>query len=321
MQWLAIFAVSLSALLLAAERFTATSEKIGLAFKIPPFIIGVTIIAFGTSLPEIVTSIISVLKGESGIVIGNVVGSNMANILLVIGITAVIAKELKVSKDILAIDLPILLGSTILLYITVLDGKVTYIEGILFLIALITYLVYNVQSHRTMDKKDAKELKKIKKEAAREKQKNHIAFKYPLYLILSAGALYFSADWTITAVIELGKIFKVSTEIIAITAVAIGTSLPELAVSASAAYRGKADIAIGNVMGSNIFNALGVMAIPSFFGDLEISETAINFSIPLMILITILYVFVSMDRKISKWEGLTFILIYIAFTGKVVGLI
>ncbi|MBD3360826.1 calcium/sodium antiporter [Candidatus Peregrinibacteria bacterium] len=316
-KWSALFIISLAVLIKSADYFTTTAEKIGLHFKIPSFIIGVTIVALGTSLPEIATSVISVSEGQSQIVIGNVVGSNLANILLVLAITAIIGKRLFVSKDIINIDLPILLGSTILLFITTLDGKFSYADAAISLLTLLTYILYNTKAHREIEPKEKRELSKLKAEEKKEKLK----IKYPIILIVSGIFLYFSADFTIESVIQLSNIFKVGTEIIAVSAIAIGTSLPELAVSAVAAKKGKADIAIGNVTGSNIFNILGVMGIPALFGTLHIPPGMITFTIPVLIFVTILYVFVTMDKQITKWEGLTLLLLYIAFLGKTFGLI
>jgi cation:H+ antiporter len=316
LQLAGIFAASLTGLLLAAKFFTEAGEKIGVLMKIPPFIIGVTIIALGTSLPEIATSVISVMNGHSEFVIGNVVGSNVANILLVLAIAAIVAKQLKVDKNIISIDLPILLGSTILLFIITLDGEVTYVDGTFSILILLTYLIYNVRSHRTVNKDELKQQKQLDKSTT-----NKSLFKHLAVLTVSGTALYFAADYTIQSVVELSKIFNIGTEIIAVSAIAIGTSLPELVVSIVAARKGQADIAIGNVTGSNIFNALGVIGIPSLFGTLTIPDIMLTFGIPSLVLITILYIFTTMDKEVSKWEGITLLLIYAAFMGKTFGFI
>jgi len=318
-QWIGLFVISLAVLLKSAQYFTETSEKIGLHFHIPPFIIGVTIIAFGTSLPEIATSLISVFQGHSEIVIGNVVGSNIANILLVMGGAAVIGKNLLVNKDIIKIDLPILLGSTILLYLTTIDGKFTYIDGTLCLLVLVAYIVYNTTNHRVVEGTDMQRLKKMEKEEKKEIIK--LPIKYPAILIASATFLYFSADFTIKSVVNIAEFFEIGTAIIAVSAIAVGTSLPELIVSGVAARQGKADIAIGNIIGSNIFNVLAVMGIPSLFGNLTIPKEFITFTIPTLLLVTILYIFTTMDKEISQWEGITFLLLFVAFMGKTFGII
>ncbi len=321
LQWTGLFIMSLAVLLKSADYFTNTAEKIGIHFKMPPFIIGVTIIALGTSLPEVATSIASVFSNSSEIVIGNVVGSNLANILLILGITAIVGKHLVVDKDIIKIDLPILLGSTILLFLITLDGKITYIDGTLSLLILITYLIYNVRAGRKLEKKELKEISKKKKEEREKKEKERLNIKYPLILIGSGIFLAFAANWTIKSVIELSTIFNIGKDVIAVSAIAVGTSLPELVVSVIAAKKGKADLAIGNVTGSNIFNNLGVIGIPALFGTLTIPINIISFSIPLLLFVTILYIFSTMDKEITKWEGMTLLLLYIAFMGKTFGIL
>ncbi len=321
LSWIGIFVLSLLALLKSADWFTQTAEKIGLHFKLSPFIIGVTIVALGTSLPEIATSVISVIGGHSEIVIGNVVGSNIANTLLVLGFTSVIGGCLVVNKNIIKVDLPILLGATAMLYITTLDGNFTYIDGILSLLALATYLVYNATSEHRVEEKEMREISKKKVKEIKESKKDHLHIKYPFILIGSGILLYFSANYTIESVVKIAEFLKIGTDLIAISAIAIGTSLPELAVSATAAKNGKSDIAIGNITGSNIFNALGVMGISSIFGDLHIPSNFITTTIPILVVVTILYTFVTMEKHISKWEGITLLLLYTAFMGKTFGLI
>lgn len=321
LQWSGLFIMSLAVLLKSADYFTNTAEKIGIHFKMPPFIIGVTIIALGTSLPEVATSIASVFSNSSEIVIGNVVGSNLANILLILGITAIVGRHLVVDKDIIKIDLPILLGSTILLFLITLDGEITYIDGTLSLLILTTYLIYNVRAGRKLEKKELKELSKKKKEEREKKEKERLNIKYPLILIGSGIFLAFAANWTIKSVIELSTIFNIGKDVIAVSAIAVGTSLPELVVSVIAAKKGKADLAIGNVTGSNIFNNLGVIGIPALFGTLTIPINIISFSIPLLLFVTILYIFSTMDKEITKWEGMTLLLLYIAFMGKTFGIL
>lgn len=314
-QAIGAFIVSLTALLASAKYFTDSAEKIGLHFKISPFIIGVTIIALGTSLPEISTSIIAVIENRSSIVPGNVIGSNMANILFVLAIAAVVGKNMAINKNIIEIDLPILLGSVILLFILTLDREFAMFDGILSLLALGTYLAYNTKSNRTL-----KEKERIRNQQKKEERQ---PFNHWLTVILigSAGLLYFSADWTIQAVVEISQIMGVSESVIAISAIAIGTSLPELIVSVMAARKGNIDLAIGNITGSNIFNALGVMGIPAMFGVITIPQDMITFSIPALIFTTILYVIIMMDKKISMWEGFTLLLIYLAFIGKSFGVV
>ncbi|MBL4695010.1 calcium/sodium antiporter [Candidatus Gracilibacteria bacterium] len=310
-----LFIFFLAIVIKSADYFTEAAEKIGLHFKISPFIIGVTIIALGTSLPEVATSVSSVLKNESSMVINNVVGSNMANILFVLAITAIVGRGIKVDRDIIKNDLPILLASTILIFLTTLDGVFTIPDAIISLIILLTYTIYNAKSHRQIDPQEKRDQSKLKKETKK------LGFKQPLIMITSGVALYFSASFTIDSVITIANIFNISTGIIAVSAVAIGTSLPELAVSIIAIKKGKADIAIGNITGSNIFNILGVMGIPALIGPLEIPQEVITFHIPALLLVTILYIFITIDKEISQWEGITLLMLFVAYLGKTFGLI
>jgi len=317
--WSAVFIIALAAVVKSAAYFTDAAEKIGIHFKLSPFIIGVTIVALGTSLPELVTSMSAVLHGHSEIVIGDVVGSNIANILLVMAIAAIVGKHLFVTKDIIKIDLPIVLASSIFLYFTTTDGKFTYVDGTLALLGLTTYILYNIMSHRLIEKDEIKlATTSVKKD---EKKEKGLPLKYPLILGVSVVALYFSAEYTITSVVKLSELFNIGKEIIAVSAIAIGTSLPELVVSITAASKGKTDLAIGNVAGSNIFNALGVMGIPALFGTLTIPPEMISFTIPALLVVTILYVFTTMDKEITQWEGVTLLLLYVAFIGKTFGLL
>ena len=215
--WIIIFAISLFVLVKAADYFTDFSERIGLALGIPQFIIGVTIVSIGTSLPELTSSIAAVLKGSTEIVAGNVLGSNIANILLVIGLAAFLSKKIAVKRDIIKLDLPLLAAGGVMLIVMIMwDGRVTLGEGI---IALLTYLVY---FHYT--------LKYHEKEKPTKSEKGHVGFKLIFGLILSAFFVYLGANYTIEGVINIADILDISTGVIALSAVAIGTSLPELLV-------------------------------------------------------------------------------------------
>lgn len=318
--WSLAFTASIAGLIKAADYFTDYAEKLGLLMRISPFIIGVTIVAIGTSLPELSTSISAVLQGHSEIVIGDVVGSNIANILLVLGITAIVGKHISIDKEIIKVDLPIVFGSVIVLFLTTLDGKFTYIDSIICLVMLITYLVYNAKSHRRIPEEEGKEISKLKRNEDRIKNKAMLT-KYIIIIAISGIFVAAASHFTIISVEHLSVLLHLKKEIIAISAVAIGTSLPELTVSVMAAAKGKGEIAIGNVMGSNIFNALGVMGIPALIGTLSIPPEIISFSIPALLFITILYTFTSMDREVTQWEGITLLLIYVAFLGKTFGMV
>ena len=296
--YLGLLIVSLTVVLKAADWFIDSAEEIGLSLGISPFIIGVTIVAFGTSLPELATSVAGVLRGESNIVVANVVGSNITNIALVLGLVAVMAKKIKLHEGLWNVDMPYLLGSTFLMWFIIRDQKVTIFEAILFLIGLVIFLVYSLKSD------DTEESEEYRPKAS-----------WKSYVLLAVGGVlvWLGADYTILAITELSKLLNINSEVIALSLVALGTSLPEVVVSLNAARKGKTSIAIGNVLGSNIFNTYAVMSIPRFFGNLEIPQGILAFSAPVMLVMTILFAVMTLSRTISRWEGLLLILFYLFF--------
>ncbi len=312
--WSIILIASLIVLVKAADFFNISAEKIGIHFGMSPFIVGVTLVAIGTSLPELVTSIIAVLKGSSEMVIGTVVGANIANILFVLGITAIIGKKLNVAYELIHVDLPLFIGTALLLAVTVWDGFFTFFDAILCLAALLVYLRYTYVSERHVDPE-------IKKEMKGEMKKKYLSKTTWVIMAVSAFMIYVGAKFTVESVIQISEILQVGTEIIAVSAVAIGTTLPELTVTIAAARKGKAEIAVGNILGSSIFNSMAVTGIAGLFGTLVIPASILTFSLPLMIIASVMYLLITQDKQITKWEGMFLLIFYAFFIGKVVGAI
>lgn len=291
---LGIFIVALAALLKSSDWFIDSAEEIGLSLGISPFIIGVTIVAFGTSLPELAASIASVISGDEGIIIGNVVGSNITNIALVLGAVAVVAKEVKLETDIMNIDMPYLIGSAMLLWFVCRDFVVSIPEAFILLGGIIVFLIYSF---------------KVDEDELSEKQDKASAKSY-LFLILGGIGVSVGAKFTIDAIQEISRIANINSEIIALSLVALGTSLPELIVSLTAAKKGKTSMAVGNVLGSNIFNTYVVMSIPRFVGPIIIPATILDFSLPFMIGLTLLFCVMCISNRITRWEGLMLLAFY-----------
>lgn len=294
--YVVMFIVSLIVLLKASDFFIDSAEKIGLSLGISPFIIGVTIVAFGTSLPELATSIASVLANDSAIVVSNVVGSNITNIALVLGLVAVIGEKIELEYNIWHIDMPFLWGSTFLLWLVLQDGVFGLHEALLFILGIILFLSYSFKS----DKVDLCD-------------RPTVAPVTYLILVAAGVGVWLGAEYTIVAVKELSLRAGISPELIAQTVIAFGTSLPEIVVSIAAVRKGQASIAVGNVLGSNIFNTYIVMAIPSFLGNLIIPPIIITTSIPIMIMVTILFGIITNNRKITRWEGFLLLMFYAFF--------
>lgn len=294
--YVVMFVISLIVLLKSSDFFIDSAEKIGLSLGISPFIIGVTIVAFGTSLPELATSVASVLANDSAIVVSNVVGSNITNIALVLGLIAVIGRKIELEYNVWHIDMPFLWGSAFLLWLVLQDGTFAFYEALLFLAGIVVFLAYSFKA----DKADATD--------------RPVVAPITYFILIGGGiGVWLGAEYTIVAVKELSLRAGISPELIAQTVIAFGTSLPEIVVSIAAVRKGQASIAIGNVLGSNIFNTYVVMAISSFFGSLIIPSIIMTTSIPIMIIVTVLFGVITNNRKITRWEGFLLLLFYVFF--------
>ncbi len=291
-----IFVVSLAVLIKASDVFVESAEKIGLALGVSPFIIGVTIVAFGTSLPELATSIASVQMGSSEIVVANVVGSNITNILLVVGVVAVVGKGIDLNYNIMNIDMPMLIASALLMWFTISDGHLDLFEVSLYLISLAIFLTHSIKKKRVKDD-NRPDLKPM-------------SF---LLLIIAGVLIYFSAVYVIQGLKGIAEIANIDKAIISTGALALGTSLPELVVSLAAIKRNNHSIAIGNVLGSNIFNTYGVLGVSSLFGNLVFPASVLTFSAPFMIGLTVMFAFVMLTKQVSRWEGYILLIFYAFF--------
>jgi cation:H+ antiporter len=308
--WIGIFVVSLLVLLKASQYFTIAAEKIGRMLGVSHFVIGMTIVAVGTSLPELISSIIAVLEDSSEIVAGNVLGSNIANIFLILGIAAIVSQRFKITYNLLPVDLPILMTSAFFLAAAIWDGTFTFGEAILFVACFIIFLVYTAKDGKFNRKKPKKEAGKLPFE-----------IKPVLMIFLSGIFVYLGAKYTIESVIRISEFLHVGTEIIAISAVAVGTSLPELAVTISAVKRKNAEMVVGNILGSNVFNSFAVMGIPGLLTNLKVPESLTHFALPVMLAASILFLVVIVDKQVSKWEGWMFFIFYGFFLGKIFNLL
>ncbi len=334
LSWVGIFIISLAVLIKSADVFTESSEKIGLAFKIPSFIVGIAIVSIGTSLPELVTSLIAVSKNETEIVAANAIGSNIANIFLVIGFSSIVARKMSIKRSLINLDLPLLACVTTLLIFILWDKQITFIEGI---IAILTYLVYSlylvssgrerkILSHKNTNDKDSNHLPATRIDRLKILKrlwKRHEKLEKGVFptLLLSAIFLYLGANYTIESMINIADSLNIATPLIAMSAMAIGTSLPELVVSVRASIKRKYEIALGNIFGSNIFNALIVIGIPALFTTLKVDEITFSVGIPFLVGATVLYLISGISRKIYNWEGMMYLMIYILFLVKIFGIV
>lgn len=308
--WLIIFILSLFVLIKASDFFTDAAEKIGISLGISPFLIGVTIVSVGTSLPELISSITAVYQNSSEIVFGNVMGSNIANIFLIIGTASLISSPLNILYELINVDLPLFVGSAFLLGLTVLDSNFSINEAIICILGYVVYVFYTISSGK----------EEQQSETIDTSQKS-FPVKQIVIVIVSALFVFFGATYTIKSVTKISEILEIGKELIALSAVALGTSLPELIVTISAARKGNPEIAVGNVLGSNIFNSLIVMGIPRLTGKLEIPDDVLGSGLLVLLVGTILFFFVTQDKQVTRWEGLIFFIFYGWFIGNIFGFV
>ncbi|WP_027881154.1 sodium:calcium antiporter [Meiothermus rufus] len=301
------FIGSLALLLLSARLFTRAAERVGLALGMSTFMVGVVIVGVGTSLPELISGLFSVSQGVSEIVSGNVLGANAANLLLILGVSAVfsVLRPVYLGESYIAIDLQFLVGSAFVLGVVMYDGVVSRLEGLCLLGVYLVYVLYLLKEGSSGEAKSPRPpLKKLDL----------------LILVLCAVGLYFGAEWTVNSLQGLSAGLGVPPAIVAVTLLALGTTLPELAVSLSAARRGKAALAVGNILGSCIFNALVVVGAGAVYGTVQVPAELTSFALPFVLGATLLFYLLVQDRRISSWEGLLYLGMYGLFVLKISGL-
>ena len=304
----------LGLLLAGAEALVKGASRLAVAAGISPLVIGLTVVAFGTSSPELVVSVQASLGGLEDLAVGNVVGSNIFNVLFILGLTALVA-PLVVAQQIVRVEVPLMIGVSGFLWLLALDGTLTRWEAALLVSAMIAYTVVAIRMSR-------KETTEIRKEyvdhlarggdTARPSYPRNIAL-----VIVGLAMLVVGSTWLVDGAAALARYVGLSELIIGLTIVAAGTSLPEVATSVLAAIRGERDIAVGNVVGSNIFNILGVAGIAGIMSPagLEVSHPALSFDIPVMAAVAVacLPIFFT-GHTISRWEGAVFLAYYVAYT-------
>jgi cation:H+ antiporter len=312
---LAMFAAGLVLLVLGANLLVRGASKLALSFGISPLVVGLTIVAFGTSAPEVAVSVGAALDGRNDIAIGNVVGSNIFNVLFILGVSALIV-PLVVNVQLIRQEVPIMIGASLLLLALGLDGKLSWLDGAVLFALLVAYTVFLVvQSRReTQAAKDeyASELKPSAAGAWDSKLPAQVGL-----IVAGLAALVAGSGWLVDASIAFARAFGVSELVIGLTIVAAGTSMPEVATSITAAIKGERDIAVGNVVGSNTFNILGCLGlsgIVSGASGLVMAPSLLSFDIWVMIAVALacLPVFLT-GREIARWEGGVFLAFYAAY--------
>lgn len=291
-------------LIKGADIFVENASKIAMKFNIPQMVIGLTIVAFGTSLPEAAVSIKAALSGNAGITVGNVIGSNIMNVLLILGVASCVA-ALVIKKNTLRIEIPfVIVISALLLGLGMMGEELSRVDGVIFVVLLAIFMVYLVYS--------AKNGEADEDEATVLTEKDTM-IKLLFFVVVGAASIVLGSNVTVDAASFVAAEFGMTPRLIGLTIVAFGTSLPELVTSATAAKRGKTDIAIGNIVGSNIFNILFVVGISAIITPIGFEAAFIKDAIVAIGAVVLLFLCVLPKKKLTRAGGATMLICYMAY--------
>jgi cation:H+ antiporter len=305
-------------LVFGAEMLVRGASRLTAMLGISPLVIGLTVVAFGTSAPEMAVSTASSLSGQSGIALGNVVGSNIFNILAILGLSALVT-PLVVQQQLVRMDVPLLIAVSALTYLFALDGRIVRNEGIILFMGIIAYTGFLIRQSRRESSEIAEE---YEQKYGENQPRRPASILFNACVILAGlGLLVLGSRWLVSGAVAIAAKLGVSELVIGLTIVATGTSLPELATSVVASIRGERDIAVGNVIGSNLFNLLAVLGMAGIVAPagVVVTPATLRFDLPAMLVAAIacLPVFLT-GRRISRNEGMLFLAGYIIYTASLI---
>lgn len=315
MQTLLLLIAGLLLLIAGGELLVRGASKLAVTLGIPPVIVGLTVVAFGTSTPELAVSIQAAYSGSADLAVANVVGSNIFNILFILGLSALIS-PLLIHSQMIQREVPFLIGISLLTFVLGLNGQIAPWQGGVLFMVLVGYTAWLVREAMQKRAEDAELLREAEEVTARVSGKK--VFLSIFFVVIGLGLVMLGADWLVQGASALARGLGVSEAVIGLTIVAAGTSLPEVVASVIATIKGERDIAVGNVIGSNIYNLLAILGLSSLASPagLNIAPEILRFDIVVMIFVTILcWPFFRSGRMLSRVEGAIFFSGYIAYTG------
>ncbi|MBT5427861.1 MAG: calcium/sodium antiporter [Bacteroidetes bacterium] len=292
-------------LLLSGDFLVRGGVSLARHFRISTLVVGMTVVSLGTSAPELFVSLKATLNSQPDFATGTVIGSNISNIALVLGLTAIIL-PIAVNKRSTLFDWPVMMSATLLFFVFILDGWLNFYEGLVFVILLGGFIVFSIYQSR----------RKEKTAGANVVQPKYSLLKSLLIILSSAVGLYFGAEWLIKGASEIAKSFDISEYLISVSVVAFGTSVPELATSVVAAFKKETDISIGNIIGSNMFNIMGILGITALVKPLRLNEQIRSFDMYWLIgLCALLFLMMLPVKsgKISRIKGVVLLISYIVY--------
>ncbi len=306
----------LALLVVGGELLVRGAVSLAAAFRISPLIIGLTVVAFGTSAPELGVSLQAAISGNGDVAIGNVVGSNIINVLLILGVASLVA-PLVVSSQLVRRDVPLMIGASLAVWWMAMDGQIVRWEGIVLFAGLLIYIAICIVAGRKESRAVQDEFEEYATSITSKKDMLvQVGFLIAGLLLLGIGSKLL-VDGATKVAIALG----VSQLVIGLTVVAIGTSLPEMVTSVVASYRGQRDIAVGNIVGSNLFNILCVLGLTAIVSPIPIPirAEALNFDIPIMVAVAVIcFPVFATGNLVRRWEGAMFLIYYVVYTAIIV---
>ena len=314
MTLLLLFAGGIVALIAGANLLVRGASSLAAALGIPPLVIGLTVVAFGTSSPELAVSVQSAWSGQTDIAVGNAVGSNIFNVLFILGLSALVA-PLVVSEQLVRKEVPIMIAASGLLLLLARDGHIGRVDSLLLFAGVVLYTAYLiVQARRERASASTDYSREFGDTAARRGRGWLVQLAS---VVVGLGLLVLGSGWLVEGAVQIARLLGLSELIIGLTIVAAGTSLPEVAASVIATLKGERDIAVGNVVGSNIFNILAVLGLSGLVAPsgLDVSPALARFDIPVMIFVAVacLPIFFT-DYRVARWEGALFLAYYVFYT-------
>lgn len=310
LQWAGVMAVALYALIKGADLFIDGAKKVGIHFGMSAFAVGVLIVGMGTSLPELTSSLFAALTGVSDVVVANVVGSNITNILLITGVMGFFGGRIIIKQDLLRTELPIFVIATAHFSFTILDGIIDRVEAGLLLATFGAYLWYIIVESKSAEDANEDTLKSP-----------NFPWRSLGLTIVGLMALIVGAKYTVDMAVNIATAMQVPLALISITAIAIGTSLPELTVTIKAIISKQTELGIGNIFGSNTFNVLVVGGLPSILVPQSVDVIVMDLGLGVMIVASIFLFVVGISRQMMRWEGLAMLIFFAFFMVKLVEMI
>lgn len=305
-EWISIMMVALFVLVRGADLFVEGAKQMGRAMGMTPFAVGVLIVGLGTSLPELASSMAAVFAGSTEIVIANAVGSNITNILLIVGVLAAIGGPVTINKNLLHTELPIFFIATVHFVASVHDGVIDRVEALLLTGTLTAYIWYLFSSGN-----------KAKKEMEVKNGHEHkITVKNVVFVVAGIAAVLIGAKFTVDMAVNIATGLSVPIGLVSIGAIAIGTSLPELFVSLQALKNNETDLAIGNIFGSNAFNILLVVGIPGMIAPLYAGDVVMELGVLILVAASLILFINGLSQRVQKWEGMAMLLFFAFFLVK-----